>query len=276
MYRCGITGATGILGSKITKKIKFNFVIFKGDITKKKMVDNWIKSNNFDFIIHLAAIVPTKDVEKDYNYAKKVNYNGTKNLVDSLIKYQKKPKNIFFASTSHVYQIRKKFFKIDENQKVEPYSKYGKTKILAENYLKKKLKKEKINYCIGRIFSYTSPEQNKSFLTPGLFYKIKKNKQKTITFEGLKHFRDFLSINDIINAIRILCIKKATGIYNIGSSKKFNLETIAKIFCKKFKKKAFFIKSSKSFTYLISDNKKLIKFGWKPKNSFIQELNKFK
>ena len=65
MYRCGITGATGILGSKITKKIKFNFVIFKGDITKKKMVDNWIKSNNFDFIIHLAAIVPTKDVEKD-------------------------------------------------------------------------------------------------------------------------------------------------------------------------------------------------------------------
>lgn len=276
MYRCGITGATGILGSKIIKKIKFNFVIFKGDITKKKLVDNWIKSNNFDFIIHLAAIVPTKDVEKDYNYAKKVNYNGTKNIVDSLIKYQKKPKNIFFASTSHVYQIRKKFFKIDENQKVKPYSKYGKTKILAENYFKEKLKKQKINYCIGRIFSYTSPEQNKSFLTPGLFYKIKKSRKKTITFKGLKHFRDFLSINDIINAIRILCIKNGTGIYNIGSSKKFYLETIAKIFCKKFKKKASFIKSSKSFTYLISDNKKLIKLGWKPKNSFIQELNKFK
>ena len=138
------------------------------------------------------------------------------------------------------------------------------------------MKKEKINYCIGRIFSYTSLEQNKSFFTPGIFYKIKKSKQKTITFEGLKHFRDFLSINDIINAIRILCIKKGTGIYNIGSSKKFNLETIVKIFCKKFKKKAFFIKSSKRFTYLISDNKKLTKLGWNPKNCFIQELNKFK
>ena len=276
MYRCGITGATGLLGSHIIRKIKFNFVIFKGDITKKKLVDNWIKSNNFDFIIHLAAIVPTKDVEKDYKYAKQVNYNGTKNIVDSLIKHQKKLKNIFFASTSHVYKIRKKFLKIDENHKVEPYTKYGKTKILAENYLKEKLKKQKINYCIGRIFSYTSPEQNKSFLTPGLFCKIKNSRKKTINFKGLKHFRDFLSINDIINAIRILCIKNGTGIYNIGSSKKFYLETIAKIFCKKFKKKASFIKSSKSFTYLISDNKKLIKLGWKPKNSFIQELNKFK
>tara|TARA_B100001057_G_scaffold49762_1_gene44341 strand:- start:158 stop:988 length:831 start_codon:yes stop_codon:yes gene_type:complete len=276
MYRCGITGATGILGSHIIKKIKFNFVIFKGDITKKKLVDNWIKLNNFDFIIHLAAIVPTKDVEKDYKYAKQVNYNGTKNIVDSLIKYSRKPKNIFFASTSHVYKVGKKFLKIDENQKVEPYSKYGKTKILAENYLKKKLKKAKINYCIGRIFSYTSPEQNKSFLTPGLFYKIKKSKKKIITFKGLEHFRDFLSINDITNAIRILCIKKRRGIYNIGSSKKFHLELIAKIFCKKFKKKASFTKSSRNFTYLISNNQKLSKLGWKPKNSFIEVLNKFK
>ena len=74
----------------------------------------------------------------------------------------------------------------------------------------------------------------------------------------------------------VLCIKKGTGIYNIGSGKKFHLETIAKIFCKKFNKKASFINSSRSFTYLISDNKKLIKLGWKPKNSFINELNKFK
>ena len=276
MYKCGITGATGILGSHIVKKIKFNFIIFKGDITKKKLVENWIKSNNFDFIIHLAAIVPTKDVEDDYKYAKKVNFNGTKNLVDSLIKHKKKPKNIFFASTSHAYKVHNKFFKIDESQKVEPHSKYGKTKVLAENYLKKKFKKAKISFCIGRIFSYTNPKQNKSFLAPSLFYKIKKSKKKLITFKGLNHFRDFLSINDISNAIRILCLKKITGVYNIGSGKKLHLEKIARIFCKKFNKKSYFINKSSSFTYLISNNRKLCKLGWKPKNNFLKELNKFK
>ena len=175
-----------------------------------------------------------------------------------------------------VYKVQNKFFKIDENQKIKPYSKYGKTKVLAENYLKKKFKKAKINYCIGRIFSYTNPKQNKSFLTPGLFYKIKKSKKKLITFKGLNHFRDFLSIDDISNAIRILCLKGITGVYNIGSGKKFHLEMIARFFCKKFNKNLYFTKNSRSITYLISNNRKLCKLGWKPKNNFLEELNKFK
>ena len=81
---------------------------------------------------------------------------------------------------------------------------------------------------------------------------------------------------DISNAIKFLFLKNRTGTYNIGSGKKINLENIAKIFCKKFNKKPFFIESSKEVTYLISDNKKLRKIGWKPKINFIEELNKFK
>ncbi len=38
MLNCGITGSTGILGSNVIKNLKFNFIIFKGDITKKKAV----------------------------------------------------------------------------------------------------------------------------------------------------------------------------------------------------------------------------------------------
>ena len=92
----------------------------------------------------------------------------------------------------------------------------------------------------------------------------------------MNHFRDFLSINDISNAIRILCLKKITGVYNIGSGKKLHLEKIAHIFRKKFNKKSYFINKSSSFTYLISNNRKLCKLGWKPKNNFLKELNKFK
>jgi nucleoside-diphosphate-sugar epimerase len=276
MLNCGITGSTGILGSNVIKNLKFNFIIFKGDITKKKAVENWIKLNEFDFILHLAAIVPTINVENNYKYAKKVNYSGTRNLVDAIVKYKKKVKNIFLASTSHVYKIQNKDLRINENQRLEPYSKYGKTKLLAENYFRENLKNNKIKYCIGRIFSYTDPKQNNTFLAPGLFSKIKKSNKKVINFKGLNHYRDFLSIKDIINAIKILCLKKKTGTYNIGSGKKVNLESIARIFCKKLNKKAIFFKNSNDFTYLISNNQKLCKIGWKPKVDFIKELNRFK
>ena len=95
MLNCGITGHTGVLGSYLIKKLKYRFIKFNGDITNLKDVEKWINKNNFDYIIHLAAIVPTIYVEKKFAYSKKVNFLGTKNLVDSLIKF-KKTKKLFF------------------------------------------------------------------------------------------------------------------------------------------------------------------------------------
>ena len=63
MYRCGITGHSGILGKSIQRNLNFNYIRFNGDITKKR-VEKWISKNKFDYLIHLAAIVPTSIVEK--------------------------------------------------------------------------------------------------------------------------------------------------------------------------------------------------------------------
>jgi len=75
----GITGATGVLGRKLIIKLKnYNLIIFKGDISIKQNVYSWVNRNNFDAVIHLAAIVSTTKVNKGKNKALKVNYFGTK------------------------------------------------------------------------------------------------------------------------------------------------------------------------------------------------------
>ena len=81
-------------------------------------------------------MVPSNEVNKNYKKAFNVNYRGTKYLIDSIKKNKKKIKWFFFASSSHVYPLNKR--KINENFKTIPVSKYGKTKLLAENYIKKK------------------------------------------------------------------------------------------------------------------------------------------
>ena len=48
--KIGITGASGVLGSELQKKIKKNLITFKGDLTKKKDVYDWIKNNIFKVI----------------------------------------------------------------------------------------------------------------------------------------------------------------------------------------------------------------------------------
>ena len=108
-FNCGITGHTGVLGSEIIKNnFGVKFIKFKGDLTVKKDIKRWLEQNKLDFILHLAAIVPTRIVVNNFKYAKKVNYLGTKNLIDELIKKEEKIKWFFFSSTSHVYSFSKK------------------------------------------------------------------------------------------------------------------------------------------------------------------------
>jgi len=258
---CGITGHTGALGQEFIKNNKnIKFIKFNGDLTKKNEVESWVKKNTFNIFLHFAAIVPTKFVNENYLYTKKVNIDGSKNLINSLQKYNKeKLEWFFFSSTSHVYNFKKK--KISEKEKVLPISKYGKTKLLAEKILLTK----KLNVCVGRIFSFTHESQNDQYLVPSLYKKINNSKQKKIKFNNLNHNRDFLDISDICSAIKILMKKRKVGIYNICSSKKTNLKDIAihiarkKNFLCEFNDKKF------KATNHIGDNKKLLHIGWKPK-----------
>lgn len=110
MKVCAITGSTGILGKKIKKNLSYKFYEFKGDITCFKDVYKWIQSKNFDLLIHLAAIVPTKEVIKDYQHAYNVNVLGTKNIINSLKK--KRNRSGFFLHHQVMYiRLRlKKFY----------------------------------------------------------------------------------------------------------------------------------------------------------------------
>ncbi len=262
----GITGYTGSLGKvlRVSKKnIKFSF--FTKDIRNKKEVFNWILKNKLDAIIHLAAIVPIKVVNNNKKKAYQVNYKGTKNIVDAAL--NSKVKWLFFSSTSHVYQSSKN--RLNEKSKINPISYYGKTKLLAENYIIKKYKNSNCNYCIGRIFSTTNINQKNNYLVPDLKKKIKKTKKK-ILLKNLNHYRDFISMSDISKIIFFLYQKKYRGIINIGSGKAVLLKDIAKIICKKFNKEYEF-KDNKKRTFLVADNKKLKKLY---NFSLIKKINK--
>ena len=77
--KCAITGSTGVLGRNFIKKFpKIKFIKYQGNILNKKKLGNWILKNDFDYLLHFAAVVPTAIAKKNYNFVKKVNYEGTK------------------------------------------------------------------------------------------------------------------------------------------------------------------------------------------------------
>jgi len=272
MITCAITGSRGVLGRKIMKNLPYKFYEFKKDIKNEQDVKKWVLKKNFDIVIHLAALVPIKSVNKNFDKAYKTNVSGTLNLINLILKKKIKPKWFFFASSSHVYGLRSNFRKISEKDTPKPQNKYGETKLLAEKLLIKKTKNTSIKLCLGRIFSFTKKNQKPPYEIPSIIKKLKSSKKK-INLNNLNNYRDFLNTRDIVKAIDVLNKKNKSGIYNIGSGHKFCLKDIAKLFSKKYKKNVFFNDSNKT-SFLISNNKKLKNLNWKPAK-FNNNINYF-
>ncbi len=253
MIKIGITGGKGLLGSLLKKKFekeKINISCFNGNIKNKLQIKKWLNLNpNINYIFHFAAVSSPKEVNRDKIEAFEVNVKGTSNLID-VIKKRKKKTLMFFPSSSHVYKYSKK--KIKENFAKKPSSYYGKTKLEAEEILKKN-KSKYLSFFIGRIFSVYHIRQKKPFLFPSVKEKIALNRKKKLYIKNINCVRDFINAEEVVEILFKIYIKKITGIFNIGSGKGLTVKSFVQ---KKFNIQNLF-SSDQTKNSLVSNNKKL-------------------
>ncbi len=215
--KIGITGASGVLGTILIKKLGekgYECSSFEGDIRKTSDIREWIDSSfPFDVVIHLAAVVSTSLVKEDLSEAFKINSVGTKNLVE-VLNYKAPKVWVFYASTSHVYKSKNE--PISEDDEIEPISEYGLTKYAGEILAKKNYK----NLCIGRIFSMYHDTQKPPFLYPNIKKRLEEEDlEKPFELYGADSIRDFLNAEDIADIIIEIAKKKPCGVFNIASGK---------------------------------------------------------
>ena len=161
----------------------------------------------------------------------------------------------------------------------EPKSIYGKSKLLATNFLLEKNKKKNFPAIILRLFQAYGPHQDKNRLIPIVIDGCIKD-TKFGCSPG-KQFRDFIYIDDVIRAIlNSLNNKNALGnIINVGAQKPKKIKSVIK------KIRSIIKSGSPQFGKIkmrrdeilniypnISKAKKLLK--WKPKISFNIGLRK--
>lgn len=224
--KLGITGASGVLGQILQQKLRakgIEFSTFDGDIRNKEDIKIWVQNNDWDGVIHLAAIVPTKQVNENPLEAFDVNVSGTLNLLSELQKEcrgekEDKYKWFFYASTSHVYESSNK--PISESSNLKPVSLYGKTKLMAEEIVREAgdMEGSLLNVCVGRIFSFYHKIQKPPFLYPTIMERLQKEDlSKEFFLYGADSIRDFLNAEEVVDIIIKLAQKQSTGIFNIAS-----------------------------------------------------------
>ena len=275
----GVTGASGFIGEHLIQQLLTNGYqvtalvrskkeypssvnVILGSLNKTASVKQFLK--NVDVVVHLAGrqLPPNKLFFQD-------NVVATNTLVNCMFDFP--IQHAIFLSTVAVYGDQKSIVH-KESEECTPTTYYGFTKYLTE-----------------KIFQYweTTSESKLTILRPfnvygkgstkGVVYNLLKNiqedKQITVYGDGSQS-RDFLYVDDIVNAIIVVIKRKEAGIFNLGTGKKNTIielvEKLKKISSQPVKLKFEKNEVGKTKDILYSVDKASNVLGWKA-SIFLEE-----
>ena len=275
---------------KLINKNKINFI--KVDLVNHKKLDQLMSKKKFDAVFHFAALSIVNESEKKPRKYYMNNVLGTKNLINSMIKY--KINNLIFSSSASVYGAPKTK-KILETHQIKPISEYGKNKKEIEKILAQIGKKKNFKSISFRYFNAAGADESakigenhkpETHLIPKILNSIKR-KQKKVYIYGNSYktidgtcVRDYIHVNDIVRAhyygLKKFRQKKCVLNYNIGSGKGYSVLEIINGIEKvtRVKLKIIYKKKRKGDPpILVADCKKIFKdLRWKPKYKNIDKI----
>lgn len=232
-----IIGAASVLATYLIKKLKKNYhvhVLFnkkkiklsgvkvlKNKLQKKKDI-NYIYNKDFFFVINCAAITDVDSCEKNKSRCHEINYSLVKKIINNI---DVKKTGLMQISTDQLFVSKKKF--ITEITKPKPLNEYSKSKYLAENLVKKRLK---IFFIVRtNFFGWGTPYKNT--FSDKIIFPLKKNKKVKVLNDV--YFNPIL-LNDLAILVARLIKSKKYGIYNICSNEKLTKFDLAKKIAKRF------------------------------------------
>ena len=292
-----ITGGAGFIGSHIANKLsKNNFdVLVVDNFSKGKkdnlnkditLVDQDIRTEKFlktfkkfkpDYFFHLAAQTNIAKSQREPKTEFEINFLPIIKILD--VAKKTNLKKVIFSSSAAVYGDCK-VLPVTENSPVNPISPYGISKLATENYIKYFSKEFKLPHVILRYANVFGPKQdftNEGGVVAIFITKMLNGKDIQINGTG-KQTRDFIFVEDVVNANIKSLNEKVTGVYNIGTSSEV---TIAALYKKikmlvKTKSKAKYVKTTLSGVYRSSLSSSLFqkKSGFKVSTDLTTGLEK--
>jgi UDP-glucuronate 4-epimerase len=199
---------------------KGTFTFYEADITNATQVDDIIRDNAIDAIIHLGAWagVPMS-IENPITYTQ-VNVGGTVNLLDACRKFG--VKKFVFGSSSSVYGNRDDKRVTEEDDVMHAVSPYGATKVAGEVLCHAASVVYGIDIAIDRIFGpIYGPLQRPygMFMQRAINFAFNEKEIAIIGRNGLETAKDSTYIDDQVDGIvKMLDYNARFEVFNIGTS----------------------------------------------------------
>lgn len=195
-----------------------------------KLADD-LRPMKVQYAIHLAAIAAPAIAQKDPNLAWGTNVLGTYNVLRLLDRAG--IRRVVFFSSAHVYGISPKYLPTDESHPLSLQDMYTSTKVAGEQLCQLYYANHGVSYTAVRLFNGYGPGQS-----PDYFIGVKLRQAKAggpVTLRNREVTKDWIHVNDIVEAAITTLFTEYVGPLNIGTSVETNLGRIADTIAEAFK-----------------------------------------
>lgn len=265
---------------------------YKGDIRDREFLDEVLKKEKPDAVIHFAACsLVGESMEKPLKYYDN-NLCGTKVLLDSMV--ANGIDKIVFSSTAATYGEPERI-PILETDKTEPTNTYGETKLSMEKMFKWVGKAHGLRYVSLRYFNACGAHNSgiigedhnpESHLIP-LILQVPNGKREFISIYGGDYdtkdgtcVRDYIHVTDLAQA-HILAVKylqngNKSEIFNLGNGIGFTvkevIDTARKVTSHPIPAKITPRRAGDPAQLIASSEKAKEILGWKPEHNSLEEI----
>ncbi|MBL8017884.1 MAG: GDP-mannose 4,6-dehydratase, partial [Ignavibacteria bacterium] len=184
------------------------------------------EENKIDLINHHAAQIDLRKSVDDPAFDINVNIAGSVNLLQNAIKSG--VKKFIFASTGGAIYGEHDYFPADEEHPTRPYAPYGINKMCVEKYLYYYNHVYGLDYVVLRYANVYGPRQNphgECGVIAIFTDKILNGQQPVINGPG-DQTRDYVFVNDVVNANVLALDAKGPVIYNVATTKETDVNYI--------------------------------------------------
>ena len=219
-----ITGASGFIGSFIVEEAlrrgfetwaamrkssskeylqdeRIHFIEL--NLSSKEQLLEQLRPHQFDYVVHAAGV--TKCLNKaDF---RRINTEGTKNLVDALLDLQMPLKRFVFLSSLSVFGAIKEqlpYDEIREDDTPKPNTEYGRSKLEAEKYIDSI--GSRLPYIILRPTGVYGPREKDYFM---MAKSIKQHIDFAVGYQ--RQDITFVYVTDVVQAVFLALEKGETG-----------------------------------------------------------------
>jgi len=225
MIKIALTGASGLVGSRIVELLNKDFAFIslsqtEMDITDKDSVWGKIKNTDFDLLLHLAGYTNVDGAENEKEMSLKINRDGTKNVFDAV---HQKGKKFIYISTDFVFDGKNPPYY--EDSAPHPISYYGLTKYEGEKILGNDAIIVRISYPYRKMY-----EPKKDFVCT-IRTLLEQNKPLTMVADSL--ITPTL-IDDIAYALKYLFMNFSRGVFHINGANSLSPYDAGKLIAKTY------------------------------------------